>query len=320
METNRHVLSPPTLEELADVLLPALQTNYATASAIVTACPDLRNPPFNFAFEGLSGCETIADIGGQANLFPRPLEHKKYSLIDCAKCMNMSSEQGCLLGAGAGPFQTLGKNFELAPILSWKKNFGNLQNLTRGASVICSSDGVNKVECAPTNSTDCAMMMNMYGCLGAPGPILKVTARGRRGDHHCFTDFMRHAIRNAYGDERQVSMGGVFIIKTGRARFHVMPDFPPAEQMPFKDTDALDQWLTYHEFGGPMVCLGVFHSADPQELGIRMEHTHCFSPENNEGGHYHYDVSQHDDQDEIEYEGYFNTAKTYYQIDKPSSA
>ena len=34
----------------------------------------------------------------------------------------------------------------------------------------------------------------------------------------------------------------------------------------------------------------------------------------NTGGHYHYDV---DDEEEIEYEGYFNTARVLYRIDKP---
>lgn len=46
--------------------------------------------------------------------------------------------------------------------------------------------------------------------------------------------------------------------------------------------------------------------------GQALEHTHCFN-ERNEGGHYHYGL----DAGEVEYEGYFNVARTFLQIYKP---
>lgn len=68
-----------------------------------------------------------------------------------------------------------------------------------------------------------------------------------------------------------------------------------------------------------MVCLSVLHSADPEKLGLRMEHTHCFSTDKDEGGHYHHDsLPDENDDEEIEYEAYFNTAKVLYRIDMPS--
>jgi hypothetical protein len=43
-----------------------------------------------------------------------------------------------------------------------------------------------------------------------------------------------------------------------------------------------------------MVCLTVFHSADPEGLGLRMAHAHCSDPNGNqkerEGGGGAYDV------------------------------
>lgn len=66
-------------------------------------------------------------------------------------------------------------------------------------------------------------MMSLYGSLGLPSPVIKVTAEGRRGAAASFTEFMCLALREAYGEDRQVSLGGVFVMKKGRARYHVMP-------------------------------------------------------------------------------------------------
>ncbi|KAM6484902.1 hypothetical protein HDV62DRAFT_356641 [Trichoderma sp. SZMC 28011] len=318
MEITQNVLSPPPLQEIADVLELALKSNYRSSSSSVVQCPDLRDPPFSLPFEGLNGCESIADIGGQGHLFPTPLLHKKYSLIECAKLMKLPAEGGALLGAGA--HHVLGTNMELAPSLSWSGGFNNVNNNTRGARITSTVNNIVKFGCPPSNSTDCTLMMNLYGSLGLAGPVIKITARGRKGDGKSFTEFIRGALKTAYGEDRQISLGGVFIMKQGKALFHVMPEFPGVEDLPFKDTKTLDQWLTYHEYSGPMACLSVLHSSDPNGLGVRLEHTHCFSVDRDEGGHYHYDLPGNPaDEDEVVYEGFFNTAKTYFQIDKPKS-
>lgn len=320
MEVTRHPLSPPSLEEIAEVLALELPFNYAISSATVVDCPDLRNAPFYLAFEGLTGSETAADIGGQANLFPQPRPEKQYSLVDCAKLMGMSPDHGAILGAGAGPALVHGMPSELAPHMSWQGGFDKMNNLTRSARLTCESGHEPEVRCPVSGSTECTLMMNMYGSLGLPGPVVKVTAQRREGHVASFTDFMRYALRKAYGENRQVSLGGVFIMKRGNARYHAMPPFPPEHELPFKDQAALDGWLSYHNFGGPMVCLAIFHSADPEQIGVRLEHTHCFSNEKDEGGHYHYDLLGDDESYEVEYEGYFNTVKTFFQIDKPKDA
>ncbi|PLB52477.1 DUF1907-domain-containing protein [Aspergillus steynii IBT 23096] len=316
MHTNRHELSPPSLTEIAQVLASALSENYASSWATVVECPDLRQAPFNLACEGLSGAEVIADIGGQANLFPQPRLEKNYSLIKCAEAMGMIPTQGSLIGAGAGPNHVHGVPSELAPNLCWKNGFENVNNMTRSARLIPQNEGSESaVACPYSGSTDYSLMMNLYGSHGLPGQVVKVTARGRRGDAASFSEFLRSALRKAYGEDHQISLGGTFIMKRGKAKFHVMPPFPPQDELPFKSQEALDGWLSYQTFSGPMVCLSVFHSADPKRLGVRLEHTHCFNGDS-QGGHYHYDISS-DDNKQVEYEGYFNTAKTFVQIDKP---
>lgn len=112
---GEYPLSPPPLEELVEVLKPALESNYSESSISVIRCPDLRQAPFHLAAEGLSGRECIAEIGGQPNLFPDPRLDKKYSMVACARQMGMSQNRGMLIGAGAGPWFQLGTNPELAP-------------------------------------------------------------------------------------------------------------------------------------------------------------------------------------------------------------
>jgi hypothetical protein len=316
MHVSRHELSPPSLEELADVLRPALDANYKHAEISVERCPDLRSAPFHLAAEGICGDERIADIGGETNLYPIPHFDRKYSMIEIAQEMQMSPESGQLLGAGAGPFHRLGTNAELSPNLSWSGSFDNVTNGTYYTK-IDDVDGKKSVVCAKSPTTDCALMANLYGSSGLPGEVLKITARARKGDKNAFHELIRDKLVEHYGESKPVSMGGVFVIKRGRAYFHVMPDFPPKEDLPFKDVKQLEKWLTWHEFDASVVCLSVFHSADPEKLGLRKEHTHCFSTTGDRGGHYHYDLAAGDSEEEIEYEAYFNTAKELYRIDRP---
>lgn len=318
MHTTTHPLSPPSLDELADVLRPALEKNFSKATISVEQCPDLRKTPFHLAAEGLSGNEVIADIGGQPNLFPEPRLDCKYDLLEIAKEMNMSPERGQLLGAGAGPFHVIGVNSELSPNLSWETSFSNVKNLTYYTKVDSSSSNNTTPSpiCSKSPSSDCALMMNLYGSTGLPGPVLKITARTRIGSHKSFTECLRSTLQTHYGTSRTISLGGAFLIKQGKAHFHIMPDFP---SHPFENAAQLNNWLTYHDFDAPIVCLSVFHSADPgKKLGLRMEHTHSFSTNgSNAGGHYHYDLEAGEDGEEVEYEGYFNVARMLYRVDKP---
>lgn len=293
-------LHPPPLSELVQCISAGLQRNFNDVSVTVEECPDLRKPPFNLAAAGLSGCTRIADVGGQPNLSPTPKLDKKYSVLDIAKTIRLPKERGFLLGAGAGPFHVVGMNSELMPNLSYEGDV--VTNLTHYAKV--EADG--RCSCDKLDSTDCALMCNLYGCEGTTGPVLRITASNRTGSLN-FTDTIRGAIGEKYG-ERTVSLGGVFIITTGKAKLHVMPDF---SKTPLNTTEEKLNWLRFYDMSAPLVCLSVFHSHDPA-LALRIEHTHCFST-HGEGGHYHFDTTP----GEVEYEGYFNLAEALYRIDRP---
>ncbi|KAL2811395.1 hypothetical protein BJX63DRAFT_399187 [Aspergillus granulosus] len=317
--------SPP-LSELAAVIENALQQNFTHATAEVIQCPDLRQAPFGLAAAGLSGNPVVADVGGQANLFPTPNFDAKFSLLSLARDMRMSPMGGLLIGAGAAPWQDIGHNAELAPNLAWEgrdgktPDFGDDESLTvtNNTRIIevgpPAPGGCSSITCRPSQSTNCALMVNLFGSDGLPGSVLKITARTRTGPHN-FTNAIRLGIHAAYGDSRPVSLGGAFLLKSGAAKLHIMPDFPVRDDLPFKDRGQLEEWLKYQACTAPVVCLSVFHSADPEELGLRMEHTHCFDPEDGvKGGHYHYDLK---DSGAVEYEGYFNVAECVFRVDRP---
>jgi hypothetical protein len=299
---KKHFLAAPDLHDLATVLDAGLKTHFQDVTAVVAPCPDLRAPPFHLASRGLSGNQRIADVGGPPNLHPTPKFDRKYSLLDLMSLMEMPPARGFVLGAGAGPFHVLGVNTELMPNLGYEA--GELVNLTHFAKV---DEATGKCVCdkIPSNSTDCALMANLFGSDGSPGDVIKIVAKRRIGEAN-FLAAIQQTLRARYGD-RQVSMGGVFLIKRGKASMHVMPDFSKTP-LDMKDSH---KWLRFYEMEAPMVCLTVFHSYDPG-LALRMEHTHCFS-DHGEGGHYHHDTTP----DDVEYEAYLNTASVLYRIDQP---
>lgn len=299
----KDALAPPPLGELVPVIQASLEQNFEVASTCIVECPNLSSPPFNLAGRGLCGNERIADVGGQPYLSPSPKLDKKYSLLDMADLMEMSKEQGFLLGAGAGPFYELGFNSELAPNLSWKGD-SKITDRTRFIKVLDSGEA----QCNKLDSSGFALMCNLFGSDGAPGPVLKVTAKSRTGSLN-FPATIQAALRDQYKDHR-ISLGGVFLIKSGKAKMHVMPDFA---SQPLRTNEAKQEWLRYYDMSAPLVCLSVFHSHDPG-LSLRMEHTHCFS-EHGDGGHYHCDITP----TTVEYEGYFQVAKALYRIDRPPS-
>lgn len=302
------LLHPPPLDEVAAAVRNGLGSNFGTSSASISTPPDLRQPPFHIAGRGLSGNPRVADIGGQRNLFPKINLAKRYDLLRLSEQMEMSN--GVLIGAGAGPFFDMGRNIELAPNVAFGSAAdGELRNCTRYAKVL--DDGSALCERIGT-STGCALMCNLFGCDGETGPVLHIKGKSRTGKLN-FTEAIQKGLADVYGD-RLVSLGGVFVVRSGKLKMHVMPDFP---EKPFTSRQDVDRWLHWYDMDTPMVCLSVLHSGDDKDLGLRKEHTHCFGADGAEdshrGGHYHFDLDE--TRDTVEYEGWFNVAEILYKID-----
>ena len=65
-------------------------------------CPNLTEQPFGLSNCGLSGDETLIDVGGVKNLLPLPKLDKVYSM---SRVLDASGSQTprFIVGAGAGP-------------------------------------------------------------------------------------------------------------------------------------------------------------------------------------------------------------------------
>ncbi|ETN41135.1 uncharacterized protein HMPREF1541_03070 [Cyphellophora europaea CBS 101466] len=300
---QKRELSPPPLDELAGIIAAGLESNFEQSSVQVEPCTDLRKAPFYLAGEGLNGSTRVGDVGGPPHLAP-PDFSKKYDFMEISKLMEMPQEKGFLLGAGAGPFYVLGCNAELIPNISYEN--GEITNLTHYAKI--AKD--DQVECQKIEtSTGFAFMANLFGSEGLPGPALHIKASSRKGAPN-FTETIQAAVQEKYGD-KLVSLGGVFVIKRGRANLHVMGDFP---EKPLQRQD-VDDWLRRFEFDAPLICLSVLHTGDDQGMALRPEHTHCFSVGGKNGGHYHFDVE--DTKADVEYEAWYNVAEAVFRIDSP---
>ncbi|KAF2671023.1 DUF1907-domain-containing protein [Microthyrium microscopicum] len=296
---ERVTLIPDPLEDIAACIRTGLEKNFKELSVTISQCPDLRAQPFNLAAAGLCGNPRVADVGGQPYLTPLPRLDKVYSLLDIIRDIELPNEQGFILGAGAGPFRYLGTNSELMPNLSYKGD--DINNQTHYAKV--QPDGQQL--CEKLESHDCGLMANLFGSSGLPGPVIKIVATNRTGELN-FITAITEALKVKYSS-KLVSMGGVFVIRKGKANLHVMPDFSTT---PLNTGEQVEKWLKFYDVDPPLVCLSVFHSCDPG-LDLRMEHTHCFSDHG--GGHYHWDVTP----EEVQYEAYFNVAEVLYRIDRP---
>ncbi len=62
--------------------------------------------------------------------------------------------------------------------------------------------------------------MNVLACNGEPGKVLEIKAKCRIGEDD-FVHCLRKAVGARYG-EVAVAMGGVFLLKKGKAKFHIM--------------------------------------------------------------------------------------------------
>ena len=121
---------------------------------------------------------------------------------------------------------------------------------------------------------------------------------------------MRETLEAAY-PKLALGLGGVFSIRQGQAKFHVMPDFSPCPINTNEVSEAIhtnhytivtltrlsthlvcceqevNQWLKFYTVSAPLTVLSVFVSRDPG-LDLRVEHSHGWGEDGAQGGLYLY--------------------------------
>ena len=291
-------LHVPNLEELSEILKSGLLKNFASVNVEVVDCPDLTKTPFNLSAPGLGGSPRIADIGGPPYLIPFVDKTKNYDFSKITDAIELPD--AFVIGAGAGPHQFVGTNSEMMPNLVTGKNAVN-------GSRVCkiSGDQYELVKLSDDQSC-CSLLMNIFASKGLAGKVVKISARKRIGAEN-FVSCLRKTLNKKY-DNEPVGMGGVFLLKSGAVKCHVMPKF---SDTPLNNDDDVNNWLKFFNMPAPMMFFSVFVSSDPG-LDLRVEHSHGYGE--NSGGHYHYDVTP----EEVEYEAYYNVADLVYRVDRPT--
>jgi hypothetical protein len=63
-----------------------------------------------------------------------------------------------------------------------------------------------------------------------------------------------HLINNLSG------FGGTFLLKEGKAKQHIMPDFSTE---PINTDEEVEKWLHFYNMSAPLIAVGTLVSADP---------------------------------------------------------
>lgn len=281
-----------------------LKKNFAEVCVEIVDCPDLTKAPFHLASSGLDGDPTIVEFGGPPYLLPLVDKSKIYDLVPLLRHIDgYERKEFFTCGAGAGPFPIFDQNCE--GIINLKVGSdGTLVNETHVARTIADGMELQKV---PSNETRTALLGNLFLSEGKHGKVLKVIAKKRIGEEN-FISSMRHTLTEHFPEDKTVGLGGVFVMKEGKAKQHVMDQF---SETPILTEEELNSWLNFFDMPAPLIAVGTFVTNEA-DLDLRLQHFHSFS-KHGKGGHYHYDTTP----DIVEYEGYFNVGARIVRIDKP---
>lgn len=273
--------------------------------------PDLTKAPYFLASSGLNGDPTVMEYGENSYLLPLVNKSKVYDIVELIKLIpTYNDKEFFTCGAGAGDFTLFNQNCE--GIFNMKV-FTNGTVDNKGSIVLTKKDSTsNEIELVSLNSSDtkAPLLGNLFISEGKQGKVIKVTCKQRIGEEN-FISAMRLALVDKF-PKKTIGIGGVFILKYGSAKIHVMDDF---SETPINTEDELNSWLTWHNMTAPLIGVGTFTTVSLENVDLqRLEHFHMTS-NHGQGGHYHYDTTP----DTVEYEGYFVVAERIIRIDRSSA-
>lgn len=156
-----------------------------------------------------------------------------------------------------------------------------LKNKTR-ISIVDQNDAKCIHQGLPANETRFALLANLFLTEGKPGKVIKVHAKKRIGKND-FIASIRKALEARYTEQLvggfNIShshlvfglylmikfripwsgLGGTFLLKEGKAKQHVMPDFSTT---PLTSDDSLNEWLKFYDMSAPLVAVGTLVSSE----------------------------------------------------------
>lgn len=292
------VLYQPESTAFCTILNDGLKKNFQHVVVAEVDCPDLTQTPWCLAAKGICGSPKLLDVGGVPNLIPTPRKEKIYRFDELAEMAG--NQDAYFLGAGAAGFHILGINAEMMANLRLGKE-------ERIETYVASVNKEGECDLKKFPEKEFGLLGNFLASEGLQGKVIKINAKTRIGEEN-FIQSIRNVLKEAFPNN-MIGLGGVFMIKSGKARLHVMPCF---SESPLITDEDVENWLKFYEMSSPLVCLSVFYNYD-EGMDLRIDHTHCFS-HHGEGGHYHHDTTP----SEVEYEGYFVVAEELLRVDRPT--
>ena len=298
-----------SLDKISDALQSGLSSNYKVVEVSIVDCPNLRD--WDCPSEGISGNQKIIDVGGEPYMHDPKFIGAEFDYEEISKMIG--SEKSYALGAGSGAMSCLDGHCGELVI--------NENLITDESKSIIARVGKNK-ECIAEKYTarKHGGLGNVFYTDGVKGKVIKIRIRGRYGEQGSLTQSMRKSLsdNSQIKGNDHIALAGVFRILNGKIRSHVQPDYKDIKHEYYdpEQMKCVKDFLQFYEPVGPELqgyC--VLWTGDPTggNLNLREsgEHTHFHSyTKENVAGHYHFDVTP----EEIEYEGYFNTAEEVHRV------
>ena len=88
--------------------------------------------------------------------------------------------------------------------------------------------------------------------------VLEVKCKGRIGTDN-FVSCMRKTLADAFPTE-SIGLGGVFCVKKGQVKIHVMPEY---SIKPLNSDADVENWLKFYQMEAPYTCFSFLVSRDP---------------------------------------------------------
>ena len=297
------------LEEITNALQVGLSKNFESVTAKIVDCPNLRD--WGCPSEGISGNQKIIDVGGEPYMHDPKFIGAEFDYEEISKMIG--SEKSYALGAGSGAMSCLDGHCGELII--------NENLITSESKSIIARVGKDK-ECIAEKYTarKHGGLGNVFYTDGVQGKVIKIKIKGRSGEQGSLSQAMRKALTDnlQIKNNDHIALAGVFRILNGKIKSHVQPDYKDIKHEYYdpKQMKCVKDFLQFYEPVGPELqgyC--VLWTGDPTggDLNLREsgEHTHFHSyTKENIAGHYHFDVTP----EEIEYEGYFNTAEEVHRV------
>ena len=322
--THKADLFVPPMDELCSALRDGLNESFEEVDVCVAPCPDLR--PLGWKAAGLGGRADYVECGTVlGSMFNPARQRDVYTLPSVSRCIGRSD--GFVVGSGAGSTAEFRVNAE------WVGNAVLREGRVAesGSRVAYVTDMNTLPEPYAVRAAD---ERGELGCIGnllftegaAETDVVAVRARVRRASRNWSEDpheqefirVMRTALNKRWpAAEQQVALGGVMAVIRGRTVTHVMPPyFPPAGAKPGKKFPDMKGWsevfyYSDNELMGATTFLNHQGTWQPPGAAWRLDHTHFFTQDGKEAGHYHYDV----DPEHIEYVAFLVPCETINKVD-----